>query len=49
MACLKKNECSCPKVNCVNHGLCCECVKRHRAQQKLPFCLRDMESSDKEK
>lgn len=40
--------CSCPKVECANHGLCCECILAHKNRvdqpllKRLPHCLRDM-------
>ncbi len=40
--------CSCPKTECVNHGLCCECIVAHKKRvdqpllKRLPHCLRDM-------
>ena len=43
-----ESYCSCPKHECPNHGLCCECILAHknRADQlllkRLPHCLRDM-------
>lgn len=33
-------ECNCPKVDCPNHGKCCDCVANHKAKGQLPFCLR---------
>ncbi len=46
MACeFNKNiECSCANKECVNHGKCCECVKRHRDMGNLPACLRHIEN-----
>lgn len=38
MSCVK--DCSCPVLNCKNHGKCCDCVKQHRDGAKLPNCLR---------
>ena len=40
--------CSCPKLDCPRHGLCCECIVAHKARveepvlKRLPHCLRDM-------
>ena len=40
--------CSCPKVDCPRHGLCCECILAHKDRvddpliKRLPHCLRDM-------
>jgi hypothetical protein len=35
----KKNKCACPKKTCPNNGMCCNCVKKHRETDSLPFCL----------
>lgn len=44
----KINEyCSCPKTECKNHGICCECVLDHKNRKDVafhinfPHCLRD--------
>ncbi len=37
-------ECTCVKVECENHGKCCDCVKRHKGLGNLPFCLRHIEN-----
>jgi len=40
--------CSCPKTDCKNHGLCCECIIEHKNRVdveiliKFPHCLRDL-------
>lgn len=34
----KNVECSCPKFNCVNHGVCYKCVIKHRTTDSLPYC-----------
>ncbi len=39
MSCENKRECDCPKVSCVNHARCCECVVKHKKTDSLPFCL----------
>jgi hypothetical protein len=45
----KINEyCSCPKVDCERHGLCCECIVNHKNrindpfEKRFPHCLRDL-------
>ena len=45
----KINEyCSCPKVDCERHGLCCECIVNHKNrindpfEKRFPNCLRDL-------
>ncbi len=42
-------ECNCKNETCVNHGKCCECVKRHKGLGNLPFCLRHIENIVEEK
>ncbi|MDR3012823.1 MAG: hypothetical protein LBU70_06400 [Chitinispirillales bacterium] len=39
MACKKVKECACPSKTCPNHGVCCDCVTKHRETDSLPFCL----------
>ena len=42
----KKNEnvkdCTCSSKDCVRHGVCCECVRKHRKANCLPHCLREI-------
>jgi hypothetical protein len=38
--CSNTHECPCVKVECANHGICCECVDRHKELGNLPACLR---------
>jgi hypothetical protein len=45
----KINEyCSCPKIDCDNHGLCCACIVNHKNrvddpfEKRFPHCLRDL-------
>ncbi len=47
MACAKVKECMCPKVSCPNHGTCCDCVKKHRETDSLPYCLFPDNGGDK--
>lgn len=41
-------RCSCPKTECDNHGLCCECIQAHKNRidapiiKRFPHCLRDL-------
>ncbi len=42
-------ECTCPKTTCINHGKCCEFVKRHKGMGNLPSCLRHIENKVEEK
>ncbi len=42
MNCQNKNPCPCPNTACDNHGVCCNCVARHREAGNLPFCLREL-------
>lgn len=37
--CPMGEECPCPKVNCDNHGKCCQCIKAHRVSGKLTYCM----------
>ena len=40
--------CSCPKIECERHGLCCECIINHKKrvgdpiEKRLPHCLREL-------
>lgn len=40
--------CSCPKSECENHGLCCQCIASHKKrvdqpyEKRFPHCLRDL-------
>lgn len=40
--------CPCPKTECDNHGLCCQCIAAHKNKKdapilkQFPFCLRDL-------
>jgi hypothetical protein len=31
--------CICPKETCPNHGKCCQCIKKHKDMDSLPYCL----------
>ncbi len=42
-------ECPCKKTSCVNHGKCCDCVKRHRGKEYLPACLVHIQNIVEEK
>jgi len=39
MDCKNVRNCPCPKTTCVNHGICCQCVKKHRETDSLPYCI----------
>jgi len=39
MKCSNVTSCACPKVECENHGKCCDCVIKHRDTDSLPYCL----------
>ncbi len=39
MQCPNVHECICPKTSCPNHGMCCDCVTKHRNTDSLPYCL----------
>ncbi len=50
--CLIREEidayCSCPKVDCERHGLCCRCIVEHKNRldaefiKRFPHCLRGL-------
>ena len=35
-------NCPCKKVDCVNHGRCCDCIMNHRKKGTLVSCMRMM-------
>ncbi|OGV89309.1 MAG: hypothetical protein A3K19_00020 [Lentisphaerae bacterium RIFOXYB12_FULL_65_16] len=39
---LTKNEqkCPCPKTDCGNHGICCDCLTAHLDRNTVPSCVR---------
>ena len=37
---LNNKQCTCTNTTCQNHGICCQCVLNHRAQNNKPACLR---------
>jgi len=44
MECMReknKSLCTCKHVNCNLHGLCCECIRRHREGGAYPHCFDD--------
>ena len=45
--CINTNECTCPKTDCENHRHCCDCIKRHRESDSLPYCLFPDNKGDK--
>jgi len=47
MSCEKIKECPCPKTECPNHKICCECILRHKNLDGLPFCLFEGVNGDK--
>ncbi len=47
MKCHNVKECMCPKETCPNHGKCCDCVKKHRDTDSLPYCLFPDNGGDK--
>lgn len=40
--CSNTHPCSCPNVDCQNHGKCCDCVANHKSRGSLPLCMRDL-------
>jgi len=47
MGCNNVKECACPTKTCVNYAKCCDCVKKHRETDSLPFCLFTDNGGDK--
>ena len=45
--CVKVKKCACPKKECPNWGMCCDCVVKHRETDSLPFCLFPDNNGDK--
>ena len=38
--CENKHDCPCVKVDCKNHGKCCDCVAHHRDHNEgVPGCF----------
>ena len=37
------NDCACTHTECERHGVCCECMRAHFANQSLPVCMRELE------
>ena len=35
-----EQDCPCEEENCEYHGICCECIKYHKACKDLPACLK---------
>ncbi|WIW71559.1 MULTISPECIES: hypothetical protein [Anaerosinus] len=33
-------NCTCPHVNCENHGKCCACINAHYRKNSLVYCMR---------
>ena len=38
-----KTDCNCPNNECERHGVCCECMRAHFANQSVPVCMRDFD------
>ena len=38
----KRNEksCPCPKTDCGNRGICCDCLAAHLGRDTVPTCVR---------
>ncbi len=41
MSCPNVKDCPCVKIECPNHGKCCDCVANHKEKDLLPACLRN--------
>ncbi len=39
MTCQIAKDCPCPKHTCANHGICCQCIVKHKDTDSLPYCL----------
>lgn len=39
MGCNVAKDCPCPKQTCPNHGICCQCIVKHKNTDSLPYCL----------
>lgn len=39
---VNETDCPCPKTDCERHGICCLCMRYHKANRAhpLPACLR---------
>ena len=37
--CPTPKNCPCTSRSCPNRGYCCDCVKKHRETDSLPYCL----------
>lgn len=37
--CSNTRECTCPWLNCPNHGHCCDCIQHHKEVKHPPLCL----------
>lgn len=33
-----ETNCACTYTSCPTHGVCCDCLRKHLAQQQLPGC-----------
>jgi len=44
---MTKKICACPKMSCVNHMKCYECIVKHRETDSLPFCIFPDNDGDK--
>ena len=47
MKCQNVKDCPCTKINCVNHGKCCDCIVKHKNTDSLPYCLFIENNGDK--
>lgn len=47
MAGCNEQNCTCPKIDCVRHGKCCECINFHRDNKNLVSCLREIAQNKK--
>jgi hypothetical protein len=37
---LNQQMCTCPKLDCPNHGICCECIQAHAGRNSQTNCMR---------
>ena len=47
MKCPNAKDFPCTKINCANHGKCCDCIIKHKNMDSLPYCLFIENNGDK--
>ena len=41
MAECNEDNCTCPKLECENHGKCCKCINFHRDKGSIVYCMKE--------